>query len=217
MAIGAEAWLSKNSCRLGAPTSSKQFDPAVGFVAERNPDHFKGWGPKCLDEIEFRAVKDTNTRVLGLLTRRFQGHRRLPPDRPAEEHRGLHGNAQVLEAELMRVMMAEFNMTRAPMNDPHVRRALNQAFDYDGFNKDILGGLVERNPDPAAEHDLGRPKDVKGYSSISTEPRPSSPQASDQARPADSRSTFLTGFAQSGAGRPTVPERPLQDLACNPR
>src|ERR1041384_2515649 len=63
----AEAWLSKNSAGSGAYRIT-QFDPAIGFVAERFPGHFKGWGPKWIDEIEFRAVKDTNTRVLGLGT-----------------------------------------------------------------------------------------------------------------------------------------------------
>src|SRR5436190_18473182 len=53
------AWLSKNSAGSGA-YKIKQFDPAIGFVAERFPDHFKGWGTKWLDEIGFRAVKDTN-------------------------------------------------------------------------------------------------------------------------------------------------------------
>src|SRR5690349_18616168 len=56
------AWLSKNSAGSGA-YQLKSFDPAVGFVAARFAEHFKGWGPKYLDEIEFRGVKDTNTRV----------------------------------------------------------------------------------------------------------------------------------------------------------
>ena len=46
----------------------------------------------------------------------------------------------------------------------HVRRAISYAFDYDGFNKDILGGLVERNPTPLPNTIWGVPKDVKGYS-----------------------------------------------------
>ena len=45
----------------------------------------------------------------------------------------------------------------------NVRRAINYAFDYDGFNKDILGGLVERNPVPIPNNMWGVPKDVKGY------------------------------------------------------
>src|SRR5215471_21601628 len=57
-----QAWLSKNEAGSGAYQLT-QFDPAIGFVAQRFADHFKGWGPKWLDEIEFRGVKDTNTRV----------------------------------------------------------------------------------------------------------------------------------------------------------
>ena len=39
-----------------------------------------------------------------------------------------------------------------------MRRALNQAFDYDGFNKNILGGLVERNPTPLPNTIWGNPR-----------------------------------------------------------
>jgi len=37
-----QAWLSKNSAGSGAYKLT-QFDPAIGFVGERFPDHFKGW------------------------------------------------------------------------------------------------------------------------------------------------------------------------------
>src|SRR5205085_6000871 len=33
----------------------------------------------------------------------------------------------------------------------HVRRAISYAFDYDGFNKDILGGTVERSEEHTSE------------------------------------------------------------------
>ena len=66
------AWMSKNAAGSGAYKLS-QFDPAVGFVAARNAQHFKGWGAKFIDEIEFRGVKDTNTRVLGLMKGDFNG------------------------------------------------------------------------------------------------------------------------------------------------
>src|ERR1043165_349270 len=67
-----QAWLSKNAAGSGAYKLT-QFDPAIGFVAERFPEHFKGWGAKWIDEIEFRGVKDTNTRVLGLMRGDFNG------------------------------------------------------------------------------------------------------------------------------------------------
>jgi ABC-type transport system substrate-binding protein len=156
-----QGWLSKNSAGSGAYMIT-QFDPAVGFVATRFADHFKGWGPKWIDVIEFRAVKDTNTRVLGLLRNDFQGIGGYLQADQLKRIRASH-NAQVLEAESMRVMMAQFNMTRAPTNNVHVRRAINYAFDYDGFDNEILGGLVERNPTPLPNTMWGVPKDVKGY------------------------------------------------------
>jgi peptide/nickel transport system substrate-binding protein len=157
-----QAWLSKNSAGSGAYRLT-QFDPAIGFVAERFADHFKGFGPKWIDEIEFRGVKDTNTRVLGLLRGDFQG---IGGYLQADQLNRIkqNGGAQVLDAESMRIMTAQFNVTRAPLNDVHVRRAISYAFDYDGFNKDILGGLVERNPTPLPNTMWGVPKDVKGYS-----------------------------------------------------
>jgi peptide/nickel transport system substrate-binding protein len=157
----AEAWLSKNSAGSGAYKMT-QFDPAIGFVAERFPDHFKGWGPKWIDEIEFRAVKDTNTRVLGLMRGDFNG---IGGYLQTDQLNRIKSNpaTQVLEAESMRVMMAQINMTRAPFNDVHIRRGINYAFDYDGFNKEILGGSVERNPVPIPNNMWGVPRDVKGY------------------------------------------------------
>jgi len=189
-----QAWLSKNSAGSGAYKMT-QFDPALGFVAERFADHFKGWGPKWLDEIEFRAVKDTNTRVLGLLRNDFQGiGGYLQTDQLDRIKK--NGNAQVLEAESMRVMMAQFNMTRAPMTDEHVRRAINYAFDYDGFNKDILGGLVERNPTPLPNTIWGVPKDVKGYDFSIDKAKAELAKASIKVdKPIEL--AFLTGFQQS--------------------
>jgi hypothetical protein len=43
----------------------KRYDLAIGFVGERFKEHFAGWGDKAFDEIEFRAVLETNTRVQG--------------------------------------------------------------------------------------------------------------------------------------------------------
>ncbi|HEX4893519.1 MAG TPA: ABC transporter substrate-binding protein [Hyphomicrobiaceae bacterium] len=188
------AWLSKNAAGSGA-YKLKQFDPAIGFVAERFPDHFKGWGPKFIDEIEFRGVKDTNTRVLGLLKGDFNGiGGYLQTDQLKKIETS--GNAKVLDAESMRVMMMQFNTTRAPLNDPDVRRALNQAFDYDGFNKQILGGLVERNPTPLPNTIWGVPKDVKGYSYDVEKAKADLAKAKEKVtRPLEIH--FLTGFAQS--------------------
>src|SRR3989454_362522 len=57
----------------------------------------------------------------------------------------------------------QVNNQRPPLNDVNVRRAISYAFDYDGFNKDILSGSVERNPVPIPNNLWGVPRDVKGY------------------------------------------------------
>ncbi len=189
-----EAWLSKNSAGSGAYKIT-QFDPAIGFVAARFPGHFKGWGQKYIDEIEFRGVKDTNTRVLGLIKGDYNG---IGGYLQTDQLKKLEasGTAKVLQAESMRTMMMQFNVTRPPFNDVNVRRALNQAFDYDGFNKDILGGLVERNPTPLPNTMWGVPKDVKGYSYDLEAAKANLAKASVKIdRPLDI--IYLTGFAQS--------------------
>jgi peptide/nickel transport system substrate-binding protein len=191
--LGA-AWLSRNEAGSGA-FKLKQFDPAVGFVAERYPEHFMGWGEKYLDEIEFRAVKDTNTRVLGLQKGDFNGvGGYLQSDLLKKLGEG--ANTKVLEAESMRIMLFQINNQRPPLTDVHVRRAINHAFDYDGFNKEILGGLVERNPTPLPNTIWGNPKDVKGYDYSIEKAKAELAKASVKVdRPLEI--VYLVGFSQS--------------------
>ena len=191
--LGA-AWLSRNEAGSGAFTL-KQFDPAIGFVAERYPEHFMGWGEKYLDEIEFRSVKDTNTRVLGLQKGDFNGvGGYLQSDLLKKLGEG--ANTKVLEAESMRIMLFQINNQRPPLTDVHVRRAINHAFDYDGFNKEILGGLVERNPTPLPNTIWGNPKDVKGYDYSIEKAKAELAKASVKVdRPLEI--VYLVGFSQS--------------------
>lgn len=188
------AWLSKNDAGSGA-YRLKRFDPAIGFSAERFPEHFKGWGTKYIDEIEFRGVKDTNTRVLGLQKGDFQGiGGYLQSDLLKKLQEG--ANTKVLEAESMRIMMFQVHNQRPPLNDVHVRRAIAHSFDYDGFNKDILGGLVERNPTPLPNTIWGNPKDVKGYDYDIDKAKAELAKAQVKVdRPLEI--AYLTGFSQS--------------------
>jgi peptide/nickel transport system substrate-binding protein len=188
------AWLSKNDAGSGAYKLS-QFDPAVGFQAERFPQHFKGWGPKFVDEIEFRSVKETNTRVLGLLKGDFQGAGGYLQQDQLKKLQD-SPNTKVLEGESMRVMMFQLHNQREPLNDVHVRRAINYAFDYKGFITDILGDLVQRNPTPLPNTIWGVPKDVKGYEYNLEKAKAELDQAKVKpTRPLEI--AYLTGFSQS--------------------
>src|SRR3989454_1381958 len=57
------AWLTSNDAGSGSYMLTR-YDPAIGFIARRFAGHFLPWGPKYIDEIEFRLVKEDNTRVL---------------------------------------------------------------------------------------------------------------------------------------------------------
>ena len=155
------AWLISNDAGSGSYMLSR-YDPAVGFIAKRFAGHFMPWGPKYIDEIEFRVVKEDNTRVLGTIKGDFQGTGGYLPNDQVKRLRDA-SNVKIVEQESMRIMMFQINNQRAPLDDVHVRRAISYAFDYDGFNKEILGGSVERNPVPIPNNMWGVPKDVKGY------------------------------------------------------
>lgn len=189
-----EAWLSQNGAGSGAYQLT-QFDPAIGFVAERFPDHFMGWGERYFDEIEFRGVSDTNTRVLGLMRGDFQGiGGYLASDQITRIENS--GTAKVLEEESMRIMFFPINTTRPPFDDVHVRRAINYLFDYDGFIDDILEGMVERNPTPLPNTIWGVPEDVAGYEYNLDRAREELAKASTTIdRPIEI--AYLTGFSQS--------------------
>jgi peptide/nickel transport system substrate-binding protein len=156
------AWLTGNDAGSGSYMLTR-YDPAIGFVAKRFPGHFMGWGPKYIDEIDFRFVKEDNTRVLGMIKGDYQGTGGYLPNDQVKRLREAP-NVKIVEQESMRIMMFQINNQRPPLTDVHVRRAISYAFDYDGFNKDILGGTVERNPVPIPNNMWGVPRDVKGYS-----------------------------------------------------
>jgi ABC-type transport system substrate-binding protein len=155
------AWLTNNDGGSGSYMLTR-YDPAVGFIARRFAGHFMPWGPKYIDEIEFRHVKEDNTRVLGMLKGDFQGTGGYLPTDQVKRLRDA-ANVKIVEAESMRIMMFQINNQRPPLDDVNVRRAVSYAFDYDGFNRDILGGSVERNPVPIPNNLWGVPRDVKGY------------------------------------------------------
>jgi peptide/nickel transport system substrate-binding protein len=155
------AWLTSNDAGSGSYQLTR-YDPAVGFIAKRFAGHFMPWGAKHIDEIEFRTVKEDNSRVLGMIKGDFQGTGGYLPIDQVKRMRDAQ-NVKIVEQESMRIYLFQINNQRAPLTDVNVRRAINYSFDYDGFIKDILSGSVERNAVPIPNNMWGVPKDIKGY------------------------------------------------------
>lgn len=156
-----QAWMSKNTAGSGS-YMLKRYDPAIGFQAERFAGHFMPWGPKYIDEIEFRTVLEINSRVLGLIKGDFQGTDGYLPQDQIKRLRS-SGKIRIDEQESMRIFYSIIHNGREPMNDINFRKALSYAFDYDGFITNILSGSVARNPVPVPNNIWGAPKGVKGY------------------------------------------------------
>ncbi len=157
------AWLSANDAGSGS-FMLKRYDPAIGFQAERFEDHFYGWDmvEDPLDTIEFRTVVEINSRVLGLMNGDFHGTDGYLPQDQVKRLRDSE-TVYVDEQESMRIFYSIIHSGRAPMNDINFRKALSYAFDYDGFNQNILSGSVARNPVPLPNNMWGSPGDVEGY------------------------------------------------------
>ena len=155
-------WLTSHDAGSGSYTLN-EYDPAVGFSVKRFEDHFLGWEGDHIDEVEFRVVKELNTRVLGLLKGDYHF---VGGYFPEEQLKRLEASEEVnvLNKEYMRLFLFHLHNQRAPLDDVHVRRAVNYAFDYDSFLSEVMKGEADRNKVPIPNNLWGVPKDIEGYS-----------------------------------------------------
>lgn len=189
----AEPWLARNEAGSGS-FALRRFDPAVGWQATRVADHFAGWSPNAFDEVEFRTVLETNTRVLGLIRGDYQGLDGYLPYDQIERLRKAP-NVQIDQEESLRVFTLALNTEAPPLTDVHFRRALAYAFDYDGFINNIMKGSVTRNPGPNPVGLWGTPPGLKGYTFDLDKARAELKQVSLPLRPITI--SALAGFSES--------------------
>ncbi|MGO7180664.1 ABC transporter substrate-binding protein [Rhizobium brockwellii] len=157
----AAPWLARNEAGSGS-FELTNFDPATGWSAKRFQGHFGGFGSNPIDELEYRNVMETNTRVLGLMRGDFHGADGYMPYDQIQRLKKSPA-VRVLEQEAMRVFLLMLNNAAPPLNDVHFRRALAYSFDYDGFINGVMSGSVTRNPSPLPNTMWGTPKDVKVF------------------------------------------------------
>lgn len=189
----AEPWLARNEAGSGS-FALRRYDPAVGWSARRFEKHFGGWGPRPFDEVEFRTVLETNTRVLGLQRGDYQGVDGFLPYDQIQRLRQ-SSNVQIVEQESLRVFQFAVNTTVAPLDDVHFRRALAYAFDYEGFIRDIMKNSVVRNPGPNPNPLWGTPAGMAGYSFDLDKAREELKQVKAPLRPITINA--LAGFSES--------------------
>ena len=120
-------------------------------------------------------------------------------------------NVKIVEAESMRIMMFQINNQRAAAERRRTCGAPSATSSTTtGFNKEILGGSVERNPVPIPNNLWGVPKDVKGYSYDIDKAKQELARAKAQGRPAAHR-RLPHRLQPDGAGGDGDGQRPPQD------
>ncbi len=155
-------WLSENEAGSGS-YQLDEFDPSIGFSATRFTGHFFGWEPAAhIDKVEFRVVEELNTRVLGLMKGKYHFAGGYFPDFQLQRLAN-SGTVEILDKEYMRLFLFQIHNQRAPLDNVHVRRALNYAFDYDAYLSTVMKGSADRNVVPIPNNMWGVPADVEGY------------------------------------------------------
>lgn len=155
-------WLTVNNDAGGGSYQLEIHDPAIGFKAKRFAGHWLGWKDRNIEKIEFRTVRETATRVMGLLKGEFNilGGR-MEPDQLEKLEKD--PNITVQKDLAARIFNIRLNNQKPPLTDVHVRRAISYCFDYDACVKDIMKNEVERNAGPIPNNMWGASPEARGY------------------------------------------------------
>jgi len=127
------------------PYKFKEWTRQQRFVVERNPDYawggpvFQNQGPAYLDSIETRIIPEDSTR-----NAEFEaGNIHINVDVPAQEVDRLSkgDKATVIKYEQLQTTYMGLNVTKAPVDDMMIRRAISYAVNRDEIVKGAYFGL----------------------------------------------------------------------------
>ncbi|MCQ4213410.1 ABC transporter substrate-binding protein [Streptomyces longispororuber] len=197
MLISSRKFLTRNRGRIGTartlllgtgPYRITEFAADDHVLLERNP---KWWGDKpALQKLTLSFVPDSGTRLVAMKSHEIDGALGLATDEAAS----WKSAADVTYTGDRSVVSLAFDTSKAPWNDPHVRRAVAHAADRDG----MVDGILRKKAQTAAAlpsrdmwGDLLSAAEVdKGYAAI-----PDVPFDLDKARAELARSSAKDGFA----------------------
>ncbi|MGZ4800990.1 MAG: ABC transporter substrate-binding protein [Acidimicrobiia bacterium] len=117
------------------PFKVTHFDPSTGDVAtEKNPDYWRAGYP-YLDELDFKVSEGTDNRLNGLQGGQFD----IMLDSSGASFETVKSlpnlRYQVAPAGRREIGMVLFNVTRPPLDDVKVRRAIAQGTDREALNE----------------------------------------------------------------------------------
>jgi peptide/nickel transport system substrate-binding protein len=137
------------------------------IVMERYDDYYGGSpdlppvGPAPAKTAVFKILPETATRVSALQAGEVHIVHAIPPH--LVEQLTADPNVEVKTATGTRVFFLELNVTKKPLDDVRVRRAINHAINWDSIIDNVLEGYAIRSPGPAIPGSFGYNDQIKGY------------------------------------------------------
>jgi len=143
-------WLATNGSRLGAegvgtgPYTLAEWKKGSYWINEKFEDYFQGWDQPHIKRARIEVVYEVSTRIAGLKS----GEIHLWPFN--QSYTNLielmkSPNLKRVDLPIPKLEYIALNNAKPPTSDVHFRKALNYAFDYDMFIKDIMHNFGERN------------------------------------------------------------------------
>ena len=115
--------------------------------------HTRGWRPPALDRLEILAVPESTARLQALVSGSVDLALALGPD-DRETVEAMGGMFRGWRSETVRTISFVLTEGPSPLDDKHVREALNLAVDRQGIINGLLGGMTV----PASQGRHRRPK-----------------------------------------------------------
>lgn len=136
-------------------------------VLERYDDYYGGSpdippiGPAPAKTAVFKVLPETATRISAMQAGDVHIVQAVPPH--LVDQLEADPNVNVKTAIGTRVFFLELNVTREPLDDVRVRKAVNHAIDWDAIIENVLEGYAIRSPGPTIPGSFGYNDEIKGY------------------------------------------------------
>jgi peptide/nickel transport system substrate-binding protein len=127
---------SKISVMGTGPYTITAYSASKGLTLKRNPSYWGAAPP--FDTLELKFIEDPSTRLLAMRSGDIEGSFDVPLDQGDQWSRTPH--TTTLYAPGLRSWFLSFDLSQAPWNDIHVRRAFAYAANRSGIVKDLLKG-----------------------------------------------------------------------------
>ncbi len=142
------------------PFKFVEWEQGERIVLERNDNY---WGDNAyLDRVTFSIIPEDSSRVVQVETGEADVAMFVPP---RERNRLLDNpNVNTVETSSLRSVYVGFNLTKEPLNDVRVRKAINYAINNQAIVEEVMDGAGRPSDSPVAPGTLGyAPQEVYDY------------------------------------------------------